>query len=164
MSELGLATWQELGGKTLEEQRILEFLTRAGDAAKEARRCERRLQEAWAECQRITAQIDSIPGGSGDVHKDTAWAAYAELKTELEGAYIRAKRLELRAETLLQRLTKTEYRAVLSLRYMQSLRWPMVQEGMAALGFYYEERNIYNIHDNAVRQAASLWGEDDMTT
>jgi hypothetical protein len=164
MSELGLAAYQAFGGKTLEEQRVLDFMCAAKDAALESKRCEMRLQETWAECQRITAQLGGMPGGgSGDVHKDSVWIAYTELREVLKEAYQRAKALERRAEMLLQKLPDATDRAVLSLHYMQNLRWPRVQEELKKIGIFYEERNIYNIHDRAIRHAAELWSEEEVT-
>ena len=69
-----------------------DFLRSVREARIEKRRCEHRLAELRAQCERTTATYSAVPGGGGDTHKDALLIAAAEQTDALRekaAAYLR---------------------------------------------------------------------------
>lgn len=159
----------------LDRDPVRVFLESAAEAKLDMHRLEYQCQTALEECQRITAQLGQTPGGSGDMHKDRAWAAYADLRKSLEDAYVRAAEKEKAVQSFIALLPRAVHRAILCLRYLQVdgkervkpakrqkkplLPWPAVQEKLRDMGIWYEERQIHNLHGDALDEARRIWAE-----
>lgn len=141
------------------EDAVRDFLFRIRNAKLDVAYYQRKLDSAFAECQRITAQVGAVGGGSADIHKDGPWAAYADLKKVLEEQHTLATKLEREGEERIALLPDARHRVVLGKRYLEALTWPRVLEEMRALGLYYEERNVYNLRDAAIEELRKIWEE-----
>lgn len=137
------------------------FLESVREARVTLARCRWKLQQAKAQCDQITAQINvsGVSGHGGDGHKDARWAALADLRDILEEQYNRALRAEIEVERFLSRVEDSNQRAVLRMRYADCLPWTAVQERLQAGGIYYSERQIFRLHGEALQTARRLHRE-----
>ena len=142
---------------TRHEDPTLDFLRSVRWARAQARRTDLRLQELRASATRITAQITGMPGGGSDLHRDGLRVALADMETRLTEEHREALVREREVLTFLSRLPDASHREVLTLRYVSCLRWPQIREELEKVGLYYEERQIYRIHGNALQAARQLW-------
>ena len=138
---------------TRHEDPTLDFLRSVRWARAQARRTDLRLQELRASATRTTG----LPGGGSDLHRDGLRVALADMETRLTEEYREALAREREVSTFLSRLPDASHREVLTLRYVNCLRWPQIREELEKVGLYYEERQIYRIHGNALQAARQLW-------
>ena len=61
-----------------------DFLRSVREARIEKRRCEHRLAELRAQCERTTAAYSAVPGGGGDTHKDALLIAAKDSTGEIK--------------------------------------------------------------------------------
>ena len=130
-----------------------DFLRSVREARIEKRRCEHRLAELRAQCERTTATYSAVPGGGGDTHKDALLIAAAEQTDALRekaAAYLR--RIDA-VENFITTLPDVKHRSILRLRYADGLGWPDVNAGLHEYGLYYEERQMYRLHGAALAEA-----------
>lgn len=130
-----------------------DFLRSVREARIEKRRCEHRLAELRAQCERTTTAYSAVPGGGGDTHKDALLIAAAEQTDALRekaAAYLR----QIDAvENFISSLPDVKHRSILRLRYADGLGWPDVNAGLHEYGLYYEERQMYRLHGAALSEA-----------
>lgn len=127
-----------------------EYLQSVRMARFEVQRCRRKMEELRNECESITAQMTGMPGGGGDLHKDGAWAALADQVSALSVLYKEALQQEQEVEAFINRLSSSQHRMVLKLRYLDLLSWSRVRDEMAKSGDSYELRHVYRIHGDAL--------------
>lgn len=142
---------------TRHEDPTLDFLRSVRWSRVRARRTDLRLQELRAAATKITQRISGMPGGGSDPHRDGLQAALADLETRLTEEHREALERERAVSSFLSRLPDASHREVLTLRYVHCLRWPQIREELEKVGLYYEERQIYRIHGNALQAARQLW-------
>ena len=142
---------------TRHDDPALDFLRSVRWARVRAHRTEQRAQELRAAVSRITSQLTGMPGGGADVHKDGLAIAAADLELRLREEHQDALRQEREVLRFLSRLPDAAHREILTLRYVHCLRWPRIREELERSGVYYEERQIYRIHGNALQEARQLW-------
>ena len=142
---------------TRQEDPTLDFLRSVRWSRVRARRTDLRLQELRAAATKITQRISGMPGGGSDPHRDGLQAALADLETRLSEEHREALERERAVSSFLSRLPDASHREVLTLRYVHCLRWPQIREELEKAGLYYEERQIYRIHGNALQAARRLW-------
>ena len=138
---------------------VLDFLSSVWEARFDMDRASREIALAEAECQRVTAQITGAPGGGGDRHKDAAWAALADFRALLEEQHRLALERKAAVERFILQLPDPKHRAVLRLRYVDTLRWPVVLERLHDYDLYYSERQMHRIHGAALTAARAKWAE-----
>lgn len=138
---------------------VLAFLNSVWEARFYMDRASLEIARAEAECQRITAQITGAPGGGGDRHKDAAWAALADHRAILEEQHRQALERKAAVERFVAQLPDPKHRTVLRLRYVDTLRWPVVLNRLHEYELYYSERQLYRIHGEALNAARTLWAE-----
>ena len=138
---------------------VRAFLESVRDARFEQRRCELRLEQIEAQCTSVTARITGAPGGGGDVHKDGPLVNLAQTRQDLMAAYDDEQRRGKEVENFIKLLPDVRHRAVLSLHYVNLLKWPRVVEEMEKCGLYYSERHIHRLHGQALQAARVLWSE-----
>lgn len=138
---------------------LKEFLGGVQQVRREITRLEWELRTLRGQCQRATTRMECGPRGGGDVHRDGILAELADRQEELTEARLELRRQEREMEDFLGRLSDFRYRAVLRLRYGDGLRWGQVKARMEELGLYYSDRQIYNFHRRALREAERLWKE-----
>jgi len=140
-----------------------DFLRSVREARIEKRRCEFRLEELRAQCEKVTASYGPLaPGGSGDGHKDGLLVTVAQETDEL----LRLTQVYIRrihdVEQFISTLDDVKHRTVLRLRYVDGLRWDAVSAGMKEYGLYYSERGMYKLHGEALAEARvrfDTWAE-----
>ena len=142
-----------------QERQVVAFLEKVREARFDLTRCRCKLERAEALCERVTQQISGAPGGSGDVHKDSAWAALADQRSMLLESYRLAVRAELEVETFIAQLTVPIHRMLLKLYYVDLLTWPKVCETLEKSGTPYSERQMFRYRDTALDEAEQLWLE-----
>ena len=142
---------------TRHEDPTLDFLRSVRWSRVRARRTDLRLQELRAAATQITQRISGMPGGGSDPHRDGLQAALADLETRLSEEHREALERERAVSSFLSHLPDASHREVLTLRYVHCLRWPQIREELEKAGLYYEERQIYRIHGNALQAARRLW-------
>ncbi len=142
---------------TRHEDPTLDFLRSVRWSRVRARRTDLRLQELRAAATKITQRISGMPGGGSDPHRDGLQAALADLETRLTEEHREALERERAVSSFLSHLPDASHREVLTLRYVHCLRWPQIREELEKVGLYYEERQIYRIHGNALQAARQLW-------
>lgn len=132
----------------------VDFLRSVREARIEKRRCEYRLFELRAQCERTTAAYGTSPaGGGGSTHKDALLIAAAEQTDALRdkaAAYLR--RIDA-VENFISTLPDVTHRSILRLRYADGLGWPDVNAGLHDYGLYYEERQMFRLHGAALAEA-----------
>lgn len=138
---------------------VRDFLESVKDARFDQRRCELKLEQLDAQCTSMTAKITGVPGGGGDVHKDGPLASLAQARIDLKTAYLKAEQKEREVEDFINLLPDVRHRAVLTLYYVNLLKWPRVVEEMEKCGLYYSERHIFRLHGDALQQARILWAD-----
>lgn len=141
-----------------------DFLRSVHDAKIEARRCETRLAELRAQCERLTAAYgDGTPGGGGgDKHRDAVLAAAADQAGELVRAVGLYHRYVDLAEKFIMTLPDVRHRMVLRIRYIDGARWGDVQTALRVYGMSYELRQIFRLHGAALSEARrrfDAWAE-----
>ena len=142
---------------TRHEDPTLDFLRSVRWSRVRARRTDLRLQELRAAATKITQRISGMPGGGPDPHRDGLQAALVDLEPRLTEEHREALERERAVSSFLSHLPDASHREVLTLRYVHCLRWPQIREELEKAGLYYEERQIYRIHGNALQAARRLW-------
>lgn len=138
---------------------VRTFLESVRDARFEMLRCELKLEQIDSQSKFITARITGVPGGGGDVHKDSTIIALAAARDALEKAYKEAADKEREVEDFIGRLADVRHRAVLTLYYVNLFTWPRVVQEMEKCGLYYSERHVFRLHGDALQAARTLWAE-----
>ena len=138
---------------------VREFLGSVKEARFNKNRCLTRIKTAEAECERVTAQISGAPGGGGDLHKDGAWAALADLRSLLLSCYTDALTKEREVEEFITSIPTDTYRIILRLRYVDCLRWPIVLEHLEKRNLPMSDRQMFRLHGEALHEARKLWAE-----
>lgn len=130
-----------------------DFLRSVRTARIEKRRCEDRLAELRAQCEKTTPTYNASPCGGGDSHKDALIIAAAEQ----EGKLRRKKAAYLRqidaVEDFIAALPDAKHRSILRLRFVDGLGWPAVNEELHEYGLYYEERQMFRLYGIALSEA-----------
>ena len=135
-----------------------EFLRSVREAKMEQARCEARLAALSAQTQRLTASYGTVPkGGSADRHRDDAMIAVAEQVDEVLAASAKYLQLIGQVERFVIGLPDARHRAVLRLRYVDGLKWTAVAEGLKAYGLYYDMRQVFRLHGDALASARRLY-------
>ena len=90
---------------------------------------------------------------------EALWTALSdERDRELAAAGEELERYR-QVEELIAALDKPPHRVVLRMRYLRYLTWRQVREQMEREGFRYEERQIFRIHTEALKEARRCWHE-----
>ena len=135
-----------------------EFLNSARAAHFDAARYSRRMKELDARCEQITAKMSGMPGGGGsDKHGDELWAALADLRDMWLAKYTEAVKNEKLVEEFIEQIENFEQRAVLKLRYVDRLRWPVVLQDLERFDIYCSDREMFRTHNEALTSAKELW-------
>lgn len=135
-----------------------EFLRSVGEARAEARRCESRIKALRSQCEKVTASYRLAAaghggGGDGSEHRDALLAELAD-QTQEQFDRLRALLEQIRrVEAFIDTLPDERHRAILRLRYVDGLVWREVQTGLENCGMFYEQRQIYRLHNAALAEA-----------
>ena len=144
----------------MRQDELTAFLCSLRLARQELHLCRERVAELENAATRITAAWKDAPGGQGDVHKDATLIALADKRAELlEQERTYAEQM-LAVESFISRLEDPVYRAILELRYVKLLRWPLVTEALQKQNICYTDRHVTRLHGQALAAARRLWNEE----
>lgn len=128
-----------------------EFLWSAREAKAEVRRRHLRVQELEARCSSITAKMSGMPGGGGDRHSlEQVYILLSEERTRELDAIREEQAKYHEVEDLINSLPEQQHRVVLRLRYLRGLKWNRVQREMERENWYFCDRQLYRINDDAL--------------
>lgn len=131
-----------------------DFLRSVRVTRVEVIRCENRLKELRSQCEKVTAGYgDLAPGGGGDLHRDALLIELAEQTNEMYDSIRRLLAWGRLVELFIGTLPDERHRTILRLRYVDSLGWRRIQVEMKGYGFYYEDRQTFNLHGAALAEA-----------
>ena len=137
-----------------------EFLSSVWDEKMAVQRCVWDVNLLQERCEQITACMEQPRSGGADPHRDGTMTALADKREELLEREKQLERREKEAEAFLDRIGDARQRAILRLRYVEQLRWTEVQKNLERMRFYYSERQVYNLHRQAVQTAERQFLED----
>lgn len=136
---------------------LRSFLGSVQEARFQYQRAVSREQELRDRCEHITAGWDTGPSGSGDIHKDGPLVALAQAHGELRPLYQAWEQAEEQVDRFLDGIRDTRYKAILKYRYVDLYRWPRIKKELEKCGIYYEERQMFRLHGEALNEARELW-------
>lgn len=123
-------------------------------------RCLRQAEELEEKCTALSSPLSSEGGrGTADVHKDNLLIALADKTAVLPKLYEKWTDAEWEVDNFLDGIEDLRYRSILKLRYVDMLRWPKIVEELKKVGIYYEERQVYRLHGDALNAARDLWNQ-----
>ncbi|NCC85263.1 MAG: hypothetical protein EOM03_14220 [Clostridia bacterium] len=135
-----------------------ELLLSVREAGVEKARLRKKIARLESQTERMTASLTGMPhGGNADAEK--MWATLADLKTLYNDKLVAAELTELEVSDFIDRLPNDTQRIILRLRYLGLLSWPAVQRSLLERNIYYEIRQIYRLHGEALNAARELWSE-----
>lgn len=116
----------------------------------------RRHQQLRAQATRITTQYKDMPGGgAGD--PGALLAALADEDTEALNMHSKARARRQEIESFIDELAEPLHRTILRLRYVECMQWLPLRFALQKAGYYYEERQIFEHHGAALKEARALW-------
>ncbi len=125
------------------------------EARRELERQRERVEELRGRCARMTARLDGMPRGGGQ-GPERLWAILAdesELADRLEADALRRRR---EAERAIGRVKDPAGQAVLRLRYLEGLSWPVIQRELERRGLGRSIRGVYRLHSRALEEVWSF--------
>jgi hypothetical protein len=142
----------------MEREEVKDFLGSVLRAKFAYFRCLRQAEELEEKCTALSSPLSSEGGrGTADVHKDNLLIALADKTALLPKLYEKWTDAEWEVDNFLDRIEDDRYRAILKLRYVDMLRWPKIVEELKKVGIWYEERQVHNLHGDALNAARELW-------
>lgn len=144
-------------------QSVKEFLLSAGVAWQKAKESEEKILFLTDAANHITTTLSLAPGGGGDVHKDGVMIQLADRMAELreqEQEYLRRVSL---VSAFIDLLPTTAHRVLLHLRYVEMLPWSKVRARLPEYKIFYEQRQVYRLHGEALAAARAKWAELGLT-
>ena len=137
---------------------VKEFLRSAIEARIDIRRHKKRVAELDAQCARLVAKMNGMPGGGGDDHShEQMWNQLAEERAAELRAMKRAEEQKEAVEDFISHLPCAIHRSILKLKYADDKNWPQVLFALYEEGVYYSERQLYRHHGDALQEARALW-------
>lgn len=137
---------------------VKEFLRSAIEARIDLRRHKKKVAELDAQCARLVANMNGMPGGGGDDHRhEQLWNQLAEAREQELLAMKRAVEQERTVECFINCLPCAIHRSILKLKYVDDKNWPQVLFALYEEGIYYSERQLFRHHGEALQDARALW-------
>lgn len=124
----------------------------------EANRLWQRHLRLAAQATRTTTQLSLVPGGGGS-DRERMLAMLADSDEEAMSKHKEAVERMHEIEQFIDSLPTRESRIILRHRYIELLSWVQVKRALEKSRIYYEERQIYNLHGLALREAREAWYE-----
>jgi len=121
------------------------------EARRELERQRERVEELRGRCARMTARLDGMPRGGGQ-GPERLWSILAdesELADRMEADALRRRR---RAERAINQMEDPAGQAVLRLRYLEGLSWPVIQRELERRGLGRSIRGVYRLHSRALEE------------
>jgi hypothetical protein len=138
---------------------VREYLQSVYGLKLEIARLTERVRTIQAQCEKMTTVLTGMPRG-GNADPERLMAVLADERATLDDRLLKAEMQEREVESFIARVPDRLYREILSRRYVDCLRWPRVLEKLQAQGDYYEERQMFRLHGQALTAARKLWDEE----
>lgn len=116
----------------------------------------RRHQKLRAQVTRVTTQLRDTPGGGGG-DREALLAALADEDAEAMALHNKARTRRREIEKFVDNLSVPIHRAILRLRYVECMNWVAVQMTLQKSGYYYNEKYLFELHGNAMKEAREIW-------
>lgn len=137
---------------------VRAYLSSVGEARLDVQRCKDKLRRLNNQATRVTSQISDMPKGGG-ADRNALLAALGDMSSEYEMKLLRAEQLESEIDSFINELPTPTSRVILKLRYCDGLDWKRVNKKLRGLGYCYEERQLFNLHGLALKEARALYEE-----
>ena len=123
----------------------------------EAARLQRQHHRLMDQATRVTTRLTKEPKGGGD--RENLLAALADADGEALRKHTEALKRMREIEEFIDQLPTRESRIILRLRYIDLMKWRKIKYALEKSRIYYEERQIYRLHGQALREARKIWEE-----
>lgn len=118
-----------------------------------------RVLELDSKARRVTASASLAPGGGGDKERLLATLADERERMRLLAAEELVRLREI--EEFIDRVPGRDiHRIILRRRYLHYESWNGVTRYLKANGLYYEKRQIYRLHGEAIGHAREQWEKE----
>lgn len=140
-------------------EELMTFLLSARDADLAYQDTKELVAQLDLQCKKITPSMSDMPGGGGDDHgRERAYVALLDAKELLVRRLERTVRAQVEVGDFIDRVPgRPVHRAILRRRYVHCEPWRDVEKWLKKHGEWYEERQIYNLHGEALQSARQLW-------
>lgn len=140
---------------------VRAFLNSVRESRMDAKRLQSKLSQLEARAMSITSQLSGMPRGGG-ADRDAVLASLADVCEEYYYQLAEAEKQELRVLAFIESLSETNYRMILKLRYIECKRWPRVLADLKSAGLDIEERRMFVLHGEALKEAREKFKEWDL--
>lgn len=137
---------------------VRAFLNSVRESRMDAKRLQSKLSQLEARATSITSQLSGMPRGGG-ADRDAVLASLADVSCEYYAMLAHAEETELEVLKFIESLSKTNYRMILKLRYIECKRWPRVLADLKSAGLDIEERRMFVLHGEALKEAREKFKE-----
>lgn len=137
---------------------VRAYLNSVREARMDAKRLQSKLAQLEARATSITSQLSGMPRGGG-ADRDAVLASLADVSRDYYTMLAHAEETELEVLKFIDSLSKTNYRMILKLRYIECKRWPRVLADLKSAGLDIEERHLFRLHGEALKEAREKFKE-----
>ena len=135
---------------------IRAYFDEVRQASRALDRCSWEIERARSRCERLSELVRKKTAGAAGPRLDRQLALLTDREAALREREERLERLEQDAVALLAGLKDEKSQRLLLLRYVELLPWAQVRSALEREGFYYCERQVFNLHRKALEQAQAL--------
>lgn len=137
---------------------VRAFLNSVRESRMDAKRLQTKLSQLEARATSITSQLSGMPRGGG-ADRDAVLASLADVSRDYYQRLALAEEQELKVLGFIDSLSETNYRMILKLRYIDCKRWPRVLAELKSVGLDIEERHLFRLHGEALKEAREKFKE-----
>ena len=137
---------------------VRAFLDSVRESRMDAKRIRAKLSQLEARATSITSQLSGMPRGGG-ADRDAVLASLADVSRDYYTMLAHAEETELEVLKFIDSLSKTNYRMILKLRYIECKRWPHVLADLKSAGLDIEQARMFRIHGEALKEAREKFKE-----
>lgn len=135
---------------------VKEYLNQYLILNKRIQLLDQQIAEVEAEMERVTAELDGMPHGTGLSDKVGELATtLADLKWDLTDMRTEAWKVKARVMHTILSVDNEDYQQVLMLRYVEDMHWQAIADEM-----YYTRRWVTTLHGRALEYLRSKTGMD----
>lgn len=134
------------------------WLESYGELRVEASRLQRQHARLRDQATQVTSRLTQEPKGNGG-DRENLLAALADADGEALRKHAEALKRMREIEEFIDQLPTRESRIILRLRYIDLMKWRKIKYALEKSRIYYEERQIYRLHGQALREARKIWEE-----
>lgn len=137
---------------------VRNYLSSVREARMDAKRLRVKVDQLEARAMSITSQLSGMPRGGG-ADRDAVLASLADVSRDYYQRLLKAETTELEVLNFIDSLSEANHRMILKLRYIDCKRWPRVLSALQAAGVDIEERHMFRLHGEALKEAREKYKE-----